>query len=77
MSRLIVERRPASDFDDVFVYNVRSPHEEAWQGVGVWWRPNFKEARCCSCSGPLAAMLASCVHARAVKRAATKKDSHD
>lgn len=42
----------------------------AWDYTTAVWRSADGTCQCTRCSGPLQAMLASCPHAQAVKRAA-------
>jgi hypothetical protein len=52
------------------VYRIEG--EYPWTGIEVWWYPTRQRACCTACHGPVAAMSASCDHARRVRRYALK-----
>ena len=67
----VVERVEGLDSERALGYRVRRAGAEQADAVIVWWYPTHGP-RCTACSGPLRAMLASCAHARAVKRTVTR-----
>lgn len=68
MTRWHVERHKPSDFSDVLVYRVRTQPVSDYF-VTVWWSNDRQCLNCTMCSGPLQAMLSSCPHSQAVRRA--------
>ena len=65
--RWLVEHEVAEDFGDVAVWRVWQKGAARWTGGNVWVVDGIP--RCVECQGPLVAMLSTCPHARAVKRA--------
>lgn len=61
------EIRETLDKDGIREFLVGYPDQPDYERVGVWVSADGT-ARCVDCQGRLTAMLASCPHARAVKR---------
>lgn len=59
--------------DGIRDFRVQENNQPDYECAGVWVSRN-DIPRCASCSGPLSAMLASCPHAKAVKRYLKRKD---
>lgn len=55
------------DTDGIAEYAVTKDTRPLWECPRVWVGQD-RVPRCTNCSGPLAAMSASCAHAKAVKR---------
>lgn len=55
------------DKDGIRTFSVGFPDQPDYERVGVWVGKG-DVPRCTQCSGLLAAMMASCKHAQAVKR---------